>query len=218
MQTTHKFRIDIILTTIFVLIPICIWLFMQPIAPRFSTSFMFWTSLGQITSIIGTTLVALSMIFQIRLGKYFTFLSKPTTMTNFHHYTGVYGLFFLILHPIFLAMRAISISPISGFNFIFTTDIINLTALIALIFMILSVYVTLFVQRSFRYWKLFHQLMLLAYLLIIYHLIFTTSDISRNVPLRIYIFSLMIIGGFAFGVQKIMYYNKKYFSNKEVVN
>ncbi|MEI6267010.1 MAG: ferric reductase-like transmembrane domain-containing protein [bacterium] len=220
MQPTHnKLRFDIVFIFILLAIPIGIWLMMQPISERFNTSTMILTSIGQLTGLVGMTLVALSMIFQVRLSKYFNLVTiKPTAVTDIHHYLGVYGLLLLLIHPIILAVRFLPISLALTSSFLFTTNLINLSGTVALFIMIISIYVSLFVPRTFRFWKLLHQIMLIAYAFILYHLLFVSSDITRSVPLRSYILIITILGGVAFGWQKVSYYINKFGKKNEISN
>ena len=204
-----KYRFDLLLILLIIFFPIYKWFLMMSLSLRIGSKWALLTSLGQLTALLGTVLVALSMIFQIKLTKYFTFLAYPKTCQNIHHYAGVYGLIFLMMHPVFLAVRYLSISWLTSAKFLFSINSINLVGIIALIIMIFSMTVKIYLRHSFKFWKFFHQIMLVAYLGIIYHLLFVTSDISTNLVLKIYIFALIILGGFSFLIQKLQNYKKK---------
>ncbi len=206
MESFKKFRLELLVTLLLTAAPIVMWLLMKPISARVSSSFMVWTSAGQLTALIGMTMVSLSMLFQVRHRWVCGIMSRPTTLSNLHHYLGLWGLFFLISHPLLLAIKYIPISLKLSADFLFTRDIVNLAGLVALILMMVAVYVTLFVERTFRFWKLFHQLLLVSYLFILYHLLFVSSDITLNMPLRIYVLGLAAIGGLSFAIQKTIFY------------
>jgi len=208
MGFLKKYRFDLIILIILIIFPIVIWGTMKPLNLRFGSLWMVLTSLGQLTALVGTVLTAVSMMMQVRLCRFMQFLSKPSTGLNVHHYAGFFGLLFLLFHPLFLAARLISTSLEASFTFLYTTEFINLIGLIALFLMILSMYTTLFVARNFRFWKLLHQIMLVAYVGILYHTIFVYSDISNSLILKSYILGLLILGGLAFAIQKIQYYLK----------
>jgi predicted ferric reductase len=210
MEFLRKIRVDLILLYLFVSIPVWIWLFMQPMGERFMSPGITLTSIGQLSSLIGTTLFALSMFFQARL----TFLNKlffnPGSVSKIHHYFGLIGFYLLLLHPVVLAVSYLLISPKLSADFIIGVDWVNLFGLIALFGMMISLFVTLFLTREFRFWKLFHQIMIIVYFLIVLHLIYVSSDISDNIYLAAYIWFVMILGGGAFLIQKSIYYAKKF--------
>jgi predicted ferric reductase len=206
MDFLKRYRFDLILLYLLILAPVVIWISMKPVSSRFVDSWAVLTSLGQLTALVGTILVALSMIFQVKLCRYFQFLAKPATGMNIHHYTGVYGLLLLLFHPLFLAIRYLSISLSATFNFLYTTQLTNLLGLVALLLMVVSMYTTLYLPRTFLFWKLFHQIMLVAYLGILYHTIFVYSDTSSSPALKYYLLGMLILGGLAFSLQKIQYY------------
>ena len=210
MEFLKKIRIDLIILYLFISIPLWIWISMIPLSQRFATSAMTLTSLGQLTGLLGMTLVGLSMFFQVRLVFLNKFFLKPGTVNKLHHYFGIYGFILLLIHPIVLAIKYIPISMSTAAKFLIGYNWVNLVGLFALVGMFLSLYITIFVDRSFRYWKLFHQLMLIVYILIILHLLFTISDISNNTTLYAYIMGVTLAGGIAFLVQKGIYYYMKW--------
>ncbi len=206
MEFLKKYRFDLLVLGVVILIPIFTWATMRPLTSRFDSVMMILTSIGQLTALLGTVLVAISMIFQIKLCRYFRFLSKPTTGLNIHHYTGFWGLLLLMVHPLVLAARMLPTSLQSAFSFLYTTQLTNLIGLVAMIVMILSMYTALFLERSFRFWKLLHQIMLVAYLGILYHTIFVYSDTSNSAFLKGYLLGLLLLGGIMFSIQKIQGY------------
>jgi predicted ferric reductase len=198
------FRLDLIIIFCLVIIPILIWWKLEPISIRFGSYFLILTSLGELSALVGTMLISLSMIFQLKLNMFFRyFLAKPTTLTNLHHYLGAYGLFLIISHPLFLVLRYLPDSPRLSVNQLFFSSLANETGLMALVLMIISLFGAFFLSRAFKYWKLLHQVVLISYLFILYHLVFVSSDISDNVLLRFYIIGFVLLGGLAFSWQKI---------------
>jgi len=209
MDFLKRYRFDLITICLLIIIPVVAWVMMRPITERFASPFLIWTSAGQLTALVGMTMVSLSMIFQVRHIWLCKIMSKPTTLSNAHHYLGLWGLFLLLLHPLLLAIKYVPISLKLSADFLFTRDIINLTGLLALMIMLIAIYATLFVEKTFRFWKLLHQLLLVSYGFILYHLFFVTSDITANIYLRGYVLGLAILGGLSFAVQKTIFYIKK---------
>ncbi len=198
----NKMRIDLVLVVLLCIIPIVIWSTMEPLVGRFNNYYSLMTSLGQLTSLVGTVLIAISMILQVKLSYLFSVIVKPANITSLHHDAGVYGVVLVLLHPVLLALRFVTINPVLGFKLLYSTNLVYLLSLMALIIMVASTVVAVFVRRSFGLWKIVHQTMLLSYLGVWYHLVFVSSDISENYLLRIYILVLLLLGGLAFAWQK----------------
>lgn len=214
MNFAKKHRLDLAVIYVLVLVPALLWLGMSPLADRFANLTVTLTSFGQLSGLLGMTMVALAMFFQIRLRGLATIMSKPTTITRVHHNLGVYGLVLLLLHPIFLAYRYVPISIQVAFNAIFVPTLVNFVGLVALILMIISMWVTLLLPRSYVHWKAFHLFFVLAYLFSLYHLLFTTSDTTTNPTLYWYMVLITLSGGLFFLIQKLPYLWKKYFVAK----
>lgn len=205
-----KYRIDIFIILLLICIPIFSWVSMMPLMDRFMNTTKTLTSLGQLSSLVGMTMIALSMFFQLRVRTLSKLMAKPTTVTNVHHNLGVFAVVLLLLHPVFLSYRYLPISVQAAFDVIFKPTFADLIGLIALIFMTIGMLVSLFSPSSFRHWKGFHWLFIGAYLFSFYHLVFVVSDTSTNPLLFWYLITLMAAGGLSFGIQKTLYLARKY--------
>lgn len=176
-------------------IPVIIWVFMEPLGFRFSDFLSTTTSIGQILGLVGMTLFSLNLILASRLkllDKYFKGLDK--VYVN-HHKIGAIAFSLLLFHPIFLVIEylAISLREASLF-FVPFVDMPITWGILSLALMIFLLVLTFYSKIKYHVWKLSHKFMTIVFVFAVLHMLFISSDVSRNGLLRYYILSLAIIG------------------------
>ncbi len=173
-------------------LPLLIWLFMAPWSERFGGFWQILTSLGQISALLGFSLMATTIILTAR----FRWLEKNLRGLNRvfinHHLLGSLSFILLLFHPLVLAIRYLSLSINSAAIFLLPSLIFWQRTLgtISLAIMILLLIITFYLGWRYHLWKFSHRFLVLAFLIGFLHTAFIESDVSRNLFLRFYLLSL----------------------------
>lgn len=172
-------------------VPAIFWATMAPLAGRFGNWQAALTSAGQLLALVGITLFAVSLILSGRfkfLEKYFRGLNR--IYVN-HHTIGGIAFILLMVHPLVLATRFVPTSTRFAAMFLIGAgNIILLFGVIALGIMTLLLILTFYFRPKYHIWKWTHRFLGLAFVFAAAHVSFITSDVSRNLGLKIYILSL----------------------------
>lgn len=202
------------------LVPIIIWILMQPLNSRFSGFAASMTSFGELTALVGSVLLGISFILSTRirfLGKLFGGLDK---IYRTHHLVGALSFSLLVLHPLFLAIKFWTFSASAAISFLIPNGDLTINlGIFALLVMISALVFTFLVRLKYERWKFTHQFLGLALLLAIMHISLITSDISRNFILKYYILAFALTGllSFVYRVFLARWLVKKYeFRIKEI--
>lgn len=172
---------------LFVLVPILIWIGNVSLALKFRSLVTTYTSIGQLTGLIGMVLFAESLFLSARW-KWFEFFFQGMNQVYIaHHMVGGLALIFLLMHPIFLALVYAKISYTEAVTFLLPgTDwainlgIASLYGLIALLIL------TFFVALQYEIWLKTHKYLGFVFFLGGLHSFFVESDISRIPALKWY--------------------------------
>lgn len=177
------------------IIPVIIWVFMEPLGLRFLNLNTFTTSLGQVLGLVGMVLFSVTLILAGRLkflDKYFKGLDK---VYSNHHKFGAIAFSFLLFHPLFLVVKYITISiREAGLFFVPFINMPITWGIISLTLMIIFLSLTFYVNLKYHIWKMSHKFMTVIFVFAILHAFFISSDISRNSLLKYYILSLAFVG------------------------
>ncbi|PIR07236.1 MAG: ferric reductase [Candidatus Komeilibacteria bacterium CG11_big_fil_rev_8_21_14_0_20_36_20] len=140
-------------------------------------------------------LFALNLILSGRfkfMEDYFGGLNK---MYVLHHLTGATAFVFLLFHPLFLAGHYILFSLRQAALFLLPSGHwpINF-GIAALAIMIILLILTFYTNLHYPVWKTSHRFLGLAFFFGGLHAFFIGSDIASNLPLKIYMVILTILG------------------------
>lgn len=190
--------------------PIFIWVFMMPLSGRFVSSGMAFRSLGQITGLLGMSLLSINFVLSARfkfLDRWFSGLNRVYTK---HHLIGIIAFCLLLFHPTFLIIQYLLISLKASFDFIISIK--NWPVLlgeIALLVFIVLMTITLYLHFKYQNWKKTHQYMGAVLLLGILHMLLIPSDISNNSLLKYYMLVLVAAGAVSYFYRTILGVYKK---------
>ncbi len=183
------------LVFLFSLISVLIWTFMQSLSTRFVNISVTMTSLGQLTALVGTILLCITFILSTRLRAIERAFGGLDKVYVAHHIIGTVSFLLLLFHPLFLAIKFAMISASTALHFLIPSSDIALNAgIFSLTAMILFLLFTFFIKLNYQKWKITHKLLGTALLFALVHILFITSDISRNIILRYYIMAFVFIG------------------------
>lgn len=192
-------KLPSVIVLLMALAPLFFWYSMAPLAPRFSNYTSVARSLGQILALVGIVLFSINFILSAR----FKFIDRISGGLNFvyikHHKLGGLALILILFHPLALAVQYMFISPPLALRFLmldFSLDL--LVGKVALLAMLILLGITFYLSWKYENWKLSHKFLGLPFALVGIHILLVSSDISRNGPLRYYIFAVFCLGIFSY--------------------
>jgi len=212
----------VILAILFlVLIPIGRWLFIEPLDYRFFNFIATMTSFGQLIGIAGIVLFSLNLILSLRVKVIENLVYGLNNVYNFHHKIGAISFILLLFHPLFLVCSYLSVSLKSAAEFFIPFYNIPITyGSISLLLMTVLIALTFYIKLKYNNWKFSHKFMVLVFVFALLHSIYITSDISRDVFLRVYLLGLGMIGLVASFYQAFLsqYINRHAIYNLKKIN
>jgi len=181
--------------TILSVIPAIIWIFMLSLSVRFADAGSVFTSLGQVTGLVGMAMFSISLILSARVRFWNEWFNGLNRIYINHHRIGAIAFILLLFHPIFLTYNYLTFSLRSAADFWLPSSNWALTfGKIGLFGMIVLLILTFFVSLKYNTWKNTHKYMGLAFFFGGLHSLFITSDISGNIILREYMLTLAGLG------------------------
>lgn len=175
-------------------VPIVRWFFMLPLDFRFADLNSTFTSLGQIAGLLGMAFFALTLILAARskiLDKFFYGLPD---VYDVHQRLGQVSFILLLLHPLFLVVKFLGFSLQVAAIFLLPHGFDAVSyGIYALVGMIVLIALTIYVKLKYPTWKISHKFMVLVFVVALMHVLLIESDISNDIFIRYYIFTLSII-------------------------
>lgn len=170
---------------------------------------------GKLTGVVGFILYAINLLLSVRrrwLEKYFNGLNRVYIA---HHLTGGIALVLLAFHPLFLSIRYIELSALSSLkdaahallpraitlndNFrVVQQQVAVDNGFIAFTGMVVLLVLTFFIKLPYRVWLFTHKFLGPAFFFAAMHVLFISSDVSRNSFLKGYMLLWALIGLGAF--------------------
>lgn len=180
-------------------VPFALWSGIQPFAVRFSSLSVTWTSLGQLTGLVGIVMFALAMVLSSRTKHLGALFGGTDRLYRIHHTVGILAFVFILLHPLFLAGSYALFSLRSAALFLLPgTDTAVDFGIYALLLLFALILITLFAHFRYEIMKLLHQILGVSFLLAAAHVVLIESDTTQSVPLRAYVMSLIALGAAAY--------------------
>ncbi|MEI6690974.1 MAG: ferric reductase-like transmembrane domain-containing protein [bacterium] len=171
----------------------------------FSLSPSIWQIFAQISGLMGLLLLSWSFVLSIRnliLEKMFGGLDK---VYKIHHIVGGASFLFLINHPLFLIINSLP-SNLLKLYLIPGTMLDYNSGILALYLMLLLLLLTLFVDLPYYLWKQTHEWMGMVIFLGGMHGLLISSDMSRFMPLRIWMLGFSLVAILSFLYKRYLYY------------
>lgn len=162
---------------------------LRPLQMRYVSIDSIFTSLGQVSSIIGVMLFSFSLILSARLKWYERLFGGMNVVYKVHHITGGLAFILLMLHPLLLTFTYLKFSPKSAFNFLFPRTLdwgltFGFYALFLLMFLLILTY---YVDLPYEIWKFTHQFLGLAMFLGALHVYLIPSESGKSTFITTYI-------------------------------
>jgi predicted ferric reductase len=217
-----SFRLEHLLgwgvTTLLCLVPVVFWVHMHPISTIHGFPAIM-LSIGRVTGLVGMVMYAMNLVYATRLRFLEWFFGGLNRVYIAHHMLGGLALAFLSLHPLFLALRYVQVSLQQAALLLLPNGILPLPALfsrhavlhgqvleqwaiffgiIAFWGMVVLLLVTFFINIPYRIWLFTHKFLGVAFFFGGLHVLFITSDTSKNGPLKYYILTITVLGLIAY--------------------
>lgn len=185
-----------------------LWSLSIPLTERLTNSATIWRSIGQISGLLGMSFLTGNIILSAR----FKFLDRWFKGLNFvyqdHHWLGTFSFCLLLVHPLALAVRLLSISLYTAAQFLIP-DPKNIPAFegtIALLLMITVLVMTYHLRPSYQRWLISHKFLGVVFVLGFLHTISVPSDVSSFPPLLWYYTTISILAVVAILYHVVMVY------------
>lgn len=150
--------------------------------------------MSQMSGLLGATFLAQNIVLSSRLPYLDHWFGGMDTSIRIHRTLGIASFIVLIQHVVFLVLGRYPEFSSTLIYLMPTTKNIPYTAgILALGLMVMLIILTLFVDLPYHLWKKTHELFIWVILLGTYHGLTVTSDISRFVPLRLWMISIFCL-------------------------
>ncbi|MEI6494875.1 MAG: ferric reductase-like transmembrane domain-containing protein, partial [bacterium] len=179
------------------LIPLLLWLTMKPVGERVAGNFLIFKSLGQITALLGYSLMATVIFLTARLGLVEKKMCGLNRVFINHHRLGAWAFILLMVHPLALTISYLTFSTQAAATFLIPGVEVwpQTLGTIALGIMMILLFITFYLSWRYQVWKFSHRFLVLAFIVGTAHLAFIASDVSNSFALRVY---MLILAGVAF--------------------
>jgi len=195
VKNYFKKELPIFVILILALFPIARWFFLEPISMRFFDLNSIMTSIGQTTGLLGMILFSINLILSNRTIFFDKFFSGLHIFYNHHKWLGAISFSLLLFHPLFLVVKYLAVSVNSAAMFLLPNGNFAITmGIIALAGMIVLLVITIYLKIKYHIWRFSHKFMVVVFVFAILHTMLISSDISRDIFLRYYIFISAFIG------------------------
>jgi predicted ferric reductase len=184
-----------IVIVILSLSPLIPWILIQPLHSRFSDISATFTSFGEIAGLVGITMYSLTLFMSARLELFENFFGGMNRVYVAHHIFGGIALMILLIHPLMLATSFLPYSVKSAINYILPGEDWSINVGIASQLSLMSLLIlTFFVNIPYQVWRFTHKFLGPAFLLATVHGFFVTSDISRNLFMKVFMLTFFTLG------------------------
>lgn len=178
-----------LLTIIFIIIPIILWMTVEPINLRLESPAR---AIGQISGLLGMSLMSWVIFISARWPVLDRWLLGVNRLYRDHHWLGTIALLLILIHPLALAMR-LSLSSATNL-FIPWSGYVGVTwGILALGGLIILLVLTFFIKLAYNRWYQTHKFLGLVYIFAFIHMLVIESDISNFTTLRYYYLFLSLL-------------------------
>jgi predicted ferric reductase len=196
---------SIIVIVLLSLAPVVIWLFLEPLSEHFGSLVLFFSSLGEVSALVGMVLFSLNIVISTRLQIFEKIFGGLNRVYVIHHTLGATAFIFLLFHPLFLLSRTLAFSFSASSRFLLPEGYLAKDlGIYSLGLMIVILILTFFVGMKYEFWKGSHKFLGAAFFLGALHSFMIPSDISQSLVLRYYMLFIVSLGGTAYIYRTIL--------------
>lgn len=213
-----------LVTIILCVIPVVMWVQLHPLASI--TGFTgIMLAIGRVTGLVGMVMYALNLIYSTRLKFLERWFGGLNRVYIAHHLLGGLALIMLSLHPFSLALRYVQVSMKQAALLLLPNGLAPISALfksgtvehlivleqwavfmgiVAFWGMVGLLLITFFIKIPYRIWLFTHKFLGAFFFIAGLHVLFVTSDTSKNGALKYYILFISLLGILAFVYRTLM--------------
>ncbi len=164
-----------------------------------------WMSLAQISGLLGVVAYSITFFLSSRLGYLEYMFGGLDTVYRVHQRMGRVSFLLFSLHVVCLLVHYTNVSQmvekllIPSTNIAYTAGILSFWSLAFILAMVI------FARLEYQLFIRIQTFFIVSFLLGFLHSLFIESDISRYLPLRIYILSFFGLGIFSFIYRQLLY-------------
>lgn len=152
-------------------------------------------TVSQLSALLGIILLSFTYFLSSRANFLENLFGGLDQVYRLHHLMGIVSFLLLTVHPLFLILNILPDIRLSAIYLFPTLSGIDYNlGIFALYTLITLISLTLFVRLPYHIWKSTHEYMGLVILLGFFHALLIESDISRFLPLRIWILTITGLG------------------------
>jgi predicted ferric reductase len=160
----------------------------------------------QLTGLIGTVTLSWSFLLTTRQHIWEKLFGGLDRTYKAHHILGGIAFILLLQHPLAMIIGSLPHNALALYLVPFQTGWDYTMGQLALYVMLLLLVLTLYIPLSYRLWKWTHEWMGSVILLGGIHSLLIVSDVSRYLPLRLYILGFTLLGLMAAVYKRFLYY------------
>lgn len=201
MIVMNKLRenLDWIILSILLLIPVLFWFQTPSIEPHFNNIQNTFSSLGELTGIVGIILFSINLILTTRFSFVERLMGGLNNVYKKHSIIGQTGLMLILFHPLLLLARYASTLQEASSFLSFSSNWGRNFGLISLSLIVGLIVLTLYLRPKYNIWKFTHKFLGVAFFLIVLHVYLIPSySLNNNAFLKYYIFTFASLGFLAF--------------------
>lgn len=182
-----------------------LWLYVLSKSDTYPWSSQFFSVASQTTALLGTLFLALSFILATRAKWLESVFGGLDIVYKLHHVFGAVSFILVLHHPLLLVVRALPSVSVAAAYLTPFADLANTFGQLALMTLLVLLVLTFFVKLPYQIWKMTHEWMGLAILFASLHVMLISSDVSRYLPLRVWMLSWIAAGCIAFIYRRFLY-------------
>lgn len=186
--------------------PLLLWITHEPLSARFETPYIALTNSGRLLGIMAMVMFCLNVILSARVSLLETLFGGLNKVFIAHHIIGGLALITILAHPLLLALRHMSTSPINAAKQLipFMNDTMTTVGIVSLWLFVSLMVITLYIKLPYKIWLLTHKFMGLVLLGIVVHIILGSADINQDLRLKVFAWVLLAMAVMAFVYRTIL--------------
>ncbi len=167
----------------------------------------FYVYASQITALLGFSFFALSFVLSARLNILEDFFGGLDKVYHAHHTMAKVALLCMVAHPLLLALRWVPEDVYKALWFLFPVHRrieINIGSW-AMWGVAVLMFFTLVVRLRYHWWKYTHKILGTFFIAAVVHILLTDPTMLGNTGLKIYVWSLSIVGITSWTYKTLLY-------------
>lgn len=162
-------------------------------------------SLSQLFSLLGIVLLGASLLLSTKISFFEWVFGGQDEVIKIHRIVGSIAFVFIVNHPLLLAVQYLPKFKTALLYLTPNVDLAYNLGIFALYVMIVSFVFMAFIRLPYHIWKRSHQLLGISFILGSAHALLISSDISRYLPLKLWIGEWIGIGILSFIYTALLY-------------